>query len=50
MLEYLLDEIGQQNAPPTPEAIEKLRLKQMETLQMLRRRLLEIHEEDKSAA
>ena len=50
MIEYMLDEIQERAAPPTPEAIEQVRLKQLETLRALRRRLLEInHRDDRSA-
>jgi hypothetical protein len=50
MIEYMLEEVDQCAAPPTPEAIEQLRLRQLEALRALRRRLLEIHSDDRSAA
>ena len=49
MIEYMLEEVDKCAAPPTREAIEQVRVRQLEALQALRRRLLEIHSVDQSA-
>ncbi len=50
MNEYFLDDIGDCSAPPTREAIEEIRVKQLEALQAVRRVLLDVHYGDCSAA
>lgn len=53
MIEYMIDKTDEftgSTAPPTRETIERLRAKQLAALKVLRRRLLEVRESDRSAA
>lgn len=50
MIEYTLDKTQAHGAPPTREAIEQVRQKQLKALQALRRELLKIHRDGRSAA
>ena len=50
MVEYELDRITVCPAPPTPQAIDRVRREQLDALKMLRRRLLEVLDSQKSAA
>ena len=50
MVEYELDQIEASLAPPTHAAIDRVRQQQLAALQELRRKLLHIVEEAKSAA
>jgi len=50
MIEYALDKVSSHAAPPTREAIEQVRQKQLKALQALRRELLKVHRDGRSAA
>lgn len=50
MIEYEMDKIETCAAPPTREAIEDIRQKQLRALQALRRQLLDVLDDHKSAA
>ena len=50
MIEFTMDKLDTQIAPPTPEAIEQIRQKQLKALKALRRELLKLHRDGRSAA
>ena len=50
MMEYLLDKTADRAAPPTKEAIERLRAKQFEMLKAIRKRLLDVRQHQNPAA
>jgi len=50
MIEYQLDKIDRRAIPPTRNAIDQVRHEQMQALKALRRKVLQITEDHRSAA
>ena len=50
MIEYAFDRTNVEPTPPTKEAIERLRVEQLEALKVLRRKVLDVQESGRPAA
>ena len=50
MIEYAFDKTTAHPTPPTKEAIERLRVEQLEALKVLRRKVLDVQQSGRPAA